>query len=146
MPRPHETVSICGQKDGDCVSKVFQELQSQQNSSFSCSHCYSGCFSLTYDKTFSTAQLFQEEPFLKQNHLKRKEIAVVHLHYIESNIHIYKIEELVGFADFLCKNISDFISRLNHILIVFMFIFIFTCMQPVLVASWACSWDSVQFQ
>lgn len=116
MPRSDENVSICGYKDADCVGMVDRELQLKQNSTYNCGQCYSGCFSLTYETTFSTGKIFDRDPFLQQHNLKPKDVAVVHVYYAKSNFRSQRIEELVGFADFLCKVNSNLFDR-NHILI-----------------------------
>lgn len=108
MPRDHENATICGSQDNDCVQRVDRELQLKQNSSFTCNHCYSGCFALTYETTFSTAKIFDKDPFLLEKQLHAKNVAVVHIYYAKSNFRIQKIEELVGFADFLCEEIFFF--------------------------------------
>lgn len=110
QPREHRNISICGAADIQCIRKVEQEIQSEQNSSFKCDQCLSGCFAITYDYAFSTAKIFEQIPFLQQNNLEINNVAILHTYYSRSSFRSERKEELVGFTDFLCK----FTTRENH--------------------------------
>lgn len=103
QPREHRNISICGAADIECIKMVEQEIQTEQNSSFKCDQCLSGCFAINYDYTFSTAKIFERVPILQQNNLTIKNIAIVHTYYSQSSFRSERKEELVGFTDFLCE-------------------------------------------
>lgn len=103
MPRSHSNITICGQKEEECVVRVDRELQLRRNSTYKCSHCFSGCFALTYENSFSTAKIFEGDDILRKQKLKPKNVAYVHIYYAKSSFRSQRIEELVGFADFLCR-------------------------------------------
>lgn len=113
QPREHRNISICGAADIDCIKMVEQEIQSEQNASFRCDRCLSGCFAVNYDYAFSTARIYDQVPFLRQNKLETKNVAILHTYYSRSSFRSQIKKELVGFTDFLCKTFSNLI-RINN--------------------------------
>lgn len=108
MPRLYRNISICGPTEFKCVDRVKNEIHLKRNSSFECSHCLSGCFALNYDPAFSTARIFERDPFLLKHKLDAENVAILHTYYAASSFRSQKKEEFVGFADFLCKNRAVF--------------------------------------
>lgn len=96
---------------------VDREIQLKQNSSFKCSHCFTGCFQLNYDSSFSTAKIYDRVPFLQKRNLNPKDISIVHIYYGQSTFRAHKKDELVGFTDFLCMEISFIYYYENKIII-----------------------------
>lgn len=82
---------------------VDREIRIKENASFRCNDCLTGCYAINYDSAFSTAKIFNKIPFLRQNKLDPKNIAIVHVYYSQSTFRSQQKEELVGFTDFLCK-------------------------------------------
>lgn len=97
----------------DCIKMVEQEIQSEQNASFKCVRCLSGCFAINYDYAFSTARIYDQVPFLRQHKLETKNVAILHTYYSKSSFRSERKRELVGFTDFLCK-ISSNTIRINN--------------------------------
>lgn len=103
MPRLYQNISICGPSDFECLTWVNNEIHLKRNSSFTCSQCLSGCFALNYNPSFSTAKIFERDPFLQNHHLDAANVAILHIYYATSSFRSQKKEEFVGFTDFLCK-------------------------------------------
>lgn len=88
------------------MESVDQEIR-KQNPLYTCTHCMPGCFALNFDSTFSTAKIFEQTPFLRENKLNPKNIAILYVYYTKSTFRSQKMEELVSFTDFLCMFIIE---------------------------------------
>ncbi|KAI5730158.1 hypothetical protein M8J76_010655 [Diaphorina citri] len=119
MPKDRFT-RICGKKDTDCadkaklamemrlsqnlsnISKIFNDTTQKPNCG-----CLPGCFSLGYSKTQSSSTL-AENPRIKKRYLAgksleyfRKNMAVVHLFFTDTQFTGFVKSELFGFTEFL---------------------------------------------
>lgn len=102
MPRFSSNVTICGHLNAECVEKVLYEINTARNQSFNCG-CYYGCDAIKYEMSFSSNPIFADTPFLKQNRLTAQNVSVLQVYYQRSYFRGQKIEELIGFTEFLCK-------------------------------------------
>ncbi|XP_031639663.1 pickpocket protein 28-like [Contarinia nasturtii] len=101
QPRANPNISICGSADMGCIKNVDQAIEARENTSFDCSYCKNGCSAIIYGSTYSTAKIFDGEPYLRKKHLDPKNTAIVHIYYPRSSFRSQRLEEYVGFTDFL---------------------------------------------
>uniref|UniRef100_A0A8D8ZC00 Uncharacterized protein n=1 Tax=Cacopsylla melanoneura TaxID=428564 RepID=A0A8D8ZC00_9HEMI len=86
------------------ISKIFNDTTQKPNCG-----CLPGCFSLGYAKTQSSSSLVNN-PRIRKRYLTgkpigyfRKNMAVVHLFFTDTQFTGFVKNELFGFTEFLCK-------------------------------------------
>lgn len=103
MPRFSPNVTMCGHPDAECIEKVQQEIYMERNQSFNC-ECYYGCDAIKYEMSFSSNPIFADAAFFKENHLTAQNVSSLQVFYQRSYFRGQKIEELIGFTEFLCES------------------------------------------
>ncbi|XP_017753882.1 PREDICTED: pickpocket protein 28-like [Eufriesea mexicana] len=118
MPKSSNT-PICGKKDTGCATDARRAMEVELyddnigitsinlSETPSC-NCYPGCFEIGYNVEISQSKLMANV-IVSDNYVKKskeyftKNMAVVHLFFVESQFTKYMKNDLFGFTEFLCN-------------------------------------------
>lgn len=118
MPRTKNDTTICSRRDTVCYEKIKREVDLAVNTTFSCS-CLPSCFEFGFSRELSSTRLVSDGAFLVRNEIiqdlppafVQKNIAIVHIFFIESGARSLIKGELIGFTEFLCKNVDKILKK-----------------------------------
>lgn len=105
MPRIHENVTICGRSEVECVDRVRDEIHVGTNTSFKCK-CPYGCHDIKFEMELSSTPIFEAAPLIKKEGLLSGNASILQVYYQRGFYRSQDKKELIGFTEFLCKNLN----------------------------------------
>lgn len=111
MPKVNEEVKICSRQDAMCYERVRVAIEKQNDKTFSCDKCLPGCYEFSFGRELTVADLGDSALFrVRDEYVSkipfdylRKNIAVVHIFFMDTSFRSYTKGELIGFTEFLCE-------------------------------------------
>lgn len=108
MPRKFDNDSmICNRKKAPCYETVLYNIALTYNVKYSCNHCLPACFEINYEREISSSKLGTGEFITRDKIVNRnssyvrRNVAIVHIFFLDSSYGGYTKTEFIGFTDFL---------------------------------------------
>lgn len=120
MPKVNEEVKICSRQDAMCYERVRVAIEKQNDKTFSCDKCLPGCYEFSFGRELTVADLGDSALFrVRDEYVSkipfdylRKNIAVVHIFFMDTSFRSYTKGELIGFTEFLCEYIMGYMNEM----------------------------------